>query len=183
MGGLDARCMISKLKPQNVNVLSLTTIATPHRGSYFADYLFDQIGSQRLPKVYKALKTLSVETDAFSQLTRGYMKETFNPANPDVDGVKYFSYGAAETPSRFSAFHHTHRQLFEKEGLNDGLVSVESSRWGQYEGTLMEVSHLDLINWTNRMRWLLWRMMGKQQNFNAIAFYLSIAEMLAKQVF
>lgn len=32
MGGLDARFMISRLKPPNVRVLSLTTVATPHRG-------------------------------------------------------------------------------------------------------------------------------------------------------
>ena len=30
--GLDSRYMISRLKPPNVNVLSLTTIASPHRG-------------------------------------------------------------------------------------------------------------------------------------------------------
>jgi triacylglycerol lipase len=29
---------------------------------------------------------------------------------------------------------------------------VESSRWGKYQGTLDNVSHLDLINWTNRLR-------------------------------
>jgi hypothetical protein len=36
--------MLSQLKPSNVDVLSLTTIATPHRGSAFADYMFDTIG-------------------------------------------------------------------------------------------------------------------------------------------
>lgn len=30
--GLDSRYMISRLQPQKFNVLSLTTIATPHRG-------------------------------------------------------------------------------------------------------------------------------------------------------
>jgi hypothetical protein len=42
--GLDARYMISQLKPENVKVLSLTTIATPHRGSAFADHVFERIG-------------------------------------------------------------------------------------------------------------------------------------------
>jgi triacylglycerol lipase len=36
--------MISRLQPPDVTVLSLTTIATPHRGSAFADYMFDRIG-------------------------------------------------------------------------------------------------------------------------------------------
>lgn len=61
------------------------------------------------------------------------------------------------------------------EGPNDGLVSVESSRWGEYKGTLDNVSHLDLINWTNRLRWYIWELTGgKRRNFNAIAFYLHI---------
>ena len=38
--------MISRLKPPNVNVMSLTTIASPHRGSAFADYVFDRIGRE-----------------------------------------------------------------------------------------------------------------------------------------
>ena len=58
--GLDARYMLSRLKPPTVDVLSLTTIATPHRGmtieagqtvvtddllgSSFADYVFHEIG-------------------------------------------------------------------------------------------------------------------------------------------
>ena len=46
------------------------------------------------------------------------------------------------------------------EGPNDGLVSVASSRWGSYKGTLVDVSHLDLINWTNRLRWFVWQLMG-----------------------
>ena len=33
MSGLDSRYMISQLKPPNVKVLSLTSIATPHRGN------------------------------------------------------------------------------------------------------------------------------------------------------
>lgn len=44
--GLDARYMISQLKPENVKVLSLTTIATPHRGSAFADHVFERIGRE-----------------------------------------------------------------------------------------------------------------------------------------
>ncbi len=33
--------MISCLKPTDFNVLSLTTIASPHHGSAFADYMFE----------------------------------------------------------------------------------------------------------------------------------------------
>ncbi|KAI9854509.1 MAG: hypothetical protein M1824_000320 [Vezdaea acicularis] len=184
IAGLDCRYMISRLKPESVKVLSLTTIATPHRGSAFADYCFKRIGTDRLPIVYKALKLVHIETGAFEQLTRQFMTEVFNPKTPDAAGVRYFSYGATFTPSIFSSFHQSHRIVEAEEGPNDGLVSVASSIWGGedgYKGTLVGVSHLDLINWTNRLRWFFWRMTGKKREFNAIAFYLDIADMLAKE--
>ncbi|KAL9075561.1 MAG: hypothetical protein Q9161_001634 [Pseudevernia consocians] len=181
MGGLDARYMISRLKPPNVKVLSLTTVASPHRGSAFADYVFDQIGPENLPRVYRALQLMRVETGAFSQLTRRYMAKDFNPKTPDREGVRYFSYGATATPPLWSAFRQPHRIVEAEEGPNDGLVSVASSRWGTYKGTLVGVSHLDLINWTNRLRWLVWEMTGNKRNFNAIAFYLDIADMIAQE--
>ncbi|RJE25835.1 Triacylglycerol lipase [Aspergillus sclerotialis] len=78
IAGLDARCMISHVKPKDFKVLSLTTIATPHRGSAIADYIFEQIGGR-----------LKVETAAFAQLTRKYMQETFNPVTPDDKDVRY----------------------------------------------------------------------------------------------
>jgi triacylglycerol lipase len=45
----------------------------------------------------------------------------------------------------------------------------------------VNLSHLDLINWTSKVRWLAWQMAGHKRNFNAIAFYMSIADMLAKE--
>lgn len=181
MGGLDARYMISQLKPPSVHVRSLTTIATPHHGSAFADYLFERIGEEKLPKIYSALRAMSIGTGAFSQLTRHYMENEFNPRTPDREGVAYFSYGAHSTPPLWSAFRQSHRIIEQIEGANDGLVSVTSSQWGTYKGTLENVSHLDLINWTNRLRWLVWEMMGNKRNFNAVAFYLDIVDMLAKE--
>lgn len=106
------------------------------------------------------------------------MTETFNPNTPDMAGVQYFSYGAAVSPSLWSLFRLSHKILAEIEGPNDGLVSVASSRWGGgngYKGTLVGVSHLDLINWTNRVKWLAGEVLGNPRKFNAIAFYLDIA--------
>src|SRR5271156_5579791 len=88
MGGLDARYMISRLQPDNVKVLSLTTVATPHRGSAFADFVFGEIGKINLPYFYKVLKILGMGTGAFSQLTREYMQEEFNPKTPDDPTVQ-----------------------------------------------------------------------------------------------
>jgi triacylglycerol esterase/lipase EstA (alpha/beta hydrolase family) len=152
--------MISRLKPSNVRVLSLTTVATPHRGSSFADYIFHQIGITNVPKLYKVLEFFGLETGAFQQLTRSYMAESFNPRTPDLEGVRYYSYGAAFQPHLTSVFRRSHAIIQRVEGMNDGLVSVESSRWGVYKGTLNHVSHLDLINWTNRWRWYFWQLTG-----------------------
>ena len=155
--------MISRVQPPNVKVLSLTTIATPHRGSAFADYIFNQIGPRSIPRVYKALEFFGLETGAFRQLTEDYMTEHFNPRTPDIDGVRYYSYGACFDPQFTSVFRRSHNIIEREEGPNDGLVSVASSQWGEYKGTLKDVSHLDLINWTNRLRWYLFKMTGHKR--------------------
>lgn len=166
--------MISQLKPAGVKVLSLTTIATPHRGSTFADWMFKRLGPLNIPKLYKAMEYVGFETGAFEQLTQEYMTKSFNPRTPDDPGVRYFSYGATLRPHLTSVFRKSHHVIEPVEGPNDGLVSVQSSQWGEYKGTLDNVSHLDLINWTNRLRWYLFELTGHKRNFNAIAFYLHI---------
>lgn len=140
-----------------------------------ADFLLKKFGPQRLKIVYAALKALNLDSGAFSQLTREYMTNTFNPSVPDLPGINYYSYGASFTPSLWSSFRRSNLYLLDVEGPNDGLVSVESSVWGTYKGTLIGVNHLDLINWTNRLRWWAWTAMGGTRNFNAVAFYLDIA--------
>lgn len=151
----------------------------------------------QLPKVYKVLEFFGLESGAFSQLTRDYMAKEFNPRTPDREGVLYYSYGAMVNPSLWSMFRQSGKIIKRLEGPNDGLVSVASSKWGTYKGTLVDVSHLDLINWTNRLRWLVWELTGNKRkyagicsvtflipvsdleangcgSFNAIAFYLDI---------
>lgn len=183
MGGLDARYMLSCLAPSNVRVASLVTIATPHRGSIIADRVLDGLGGERgLERATRLLGRVGLEMTGVEQLTRRYMSEEFNPIVSDVEGVRYFSYGASmEPPSLMNPFRWSFDLLREEEGPNDGLVSVESSRWGTYEGTLMDVSHLDLINWSNNIAWTVKGWMGMERRFNAIAFYLGIADMLAKE--
>ncbi|RDA95795.1 hypothetical protein CP533_5154 [Ophiocordyceps camponoti-saundersi (nom. inval.)] len=181
MGGLDARYMISRHRGAAAAVASLTTISTPHRGSAFADYV---LASGLLPRVYGLLTKVGLGTQAFEQLTTRYMADDFNPRTEDDPGVRYFSYGAvAPSPSIFSPFRLPHSIIQEAEGPNDGLVSVQSSRWGTYEGTIDGVSHLDLINWSNRLRWTVREWMGVKRNFNAIAFYLAITDRLAAEGF
>ncbi|KAJ3944811.1 lipase 2 [Colletotrichum fioriniae] len=166
MGGLDARYMISHLKPRDVKS------PQPRHGRDAASR-----------KCLCGLSRAGLGTQAFEQLTQRYMEEKFNPATPDSDEVRYFSYGACtDRPPLLSPFRQSHWVIEEAEGANDGLVSVASSRWGKYQGTLLDVSHLDLINWSNRLKWTLRKVwMGQTRTFNAVAFYLDIADMLAKE--
>ncbi|KAK9438665.1 GPI inositol-deacylase PGAP1-like protein [Metarhizium brunneum] len=185
MGGLDARWMIAHTLRQRglpVRVASLTTVSSPHRGSPFADYVLRaEAGPLYLPRVYGVLERAGLETSAFAQLTTAYMRREFNPATPDDPAVRYFSYGAvADPPPLLSPFRVPGRIVGAAEGANDGLVSVQSARWGAYQGTLVGVNHLDLINWPNRLRWVVRGWMGRRR-FNAVAFYLGIADMLARE--
>ena len=181
MGGLDARYLISRIQPQEFEVKSLTTIATPHRGSCVADMLFRDIGPSGVDGLYRILARLKIGTGAFSELTRTYINSHFNPVVPNDPSVRYFSYGAAAQPHLLSVFRISHDLTEVIEGPNDGLVSVASSKWGDYRGTLMGVTHLDLINWTNRFKRLAASMSLLTPNFNAIAFYLAVADMLAEE--
>lgn len=83
-----------------------------------------------------------------------------------MDLGRYLSYGAMFEPTFWSVFKHSHSIIQSQEGPNDGMVSVTSSKWGGpdgYKGTLTGVSHLDLINWTNRWKWAVSEMMGYQR--------------------
>ncbi|KAK4110038.1 alpha/beta-hydrolase [Canariomyces notabilis] len=163
MGGLDARYMISQLHPKGVDVKSLVTVGTPHHGSPFADYIIDRIGPLYLPRLYHLWeRATGWEPSAFAQLTTRYMAEEFNPRTPDDPAVRYFSYGAMvmHRPPLLSPFRYSHRVIERVEGPNDGLVSVTSSQWGTYKGTLLGVNHLDLINWSNRLRFTTQKLMG-----------------------
>jgi triacylglycerol lipase len=107
-GGLDARVLAS---PNGLGygdkIASITTVATPHRGSAVADALLDAVDT--LPPgaiddvLDGALKLLELtayelQTDVHiraqgTQLTTKYMASTFNPKYVDDARVVYKSYG------------------------------------------------------------------------------------------
>lgn len=87
-------------------MLSVTTIATPHRGSSFANYFLDTIGLQRLPQIVSFLDYLpngGGDGKAFELLTLEAM-EKFNEEVPDADGVQYYSWGAKFDPGLLDTF-------------------------------------------------------------------------------
>ncbi|KAG8899747.1 hypothetical protein FRC00_000981 [Tulasnella sp. 408] len=88
MGGLDCRHLVTHLLPRaNFCVLSVSTIATPHRGSPTADVV---VGSHitEIPGFRPFLNLFQVgrgDLEAFKSLSTSNMKD-FNARTPDVPG-------------------------------------------------------------------------------------------------
>jgi len=184
MGGLDCRYLASRLHDHTFRILSITTISTPHRGSSFADHFLETVGPERFPSFLSLLDMLpngGGDGSAFECLTIAAMHE-FNEQTPNAPGVRYFSWGAVYNPGLIDTWKWPHSIILEKEGPNDGLVSVESSKWGTYLGTLQDVSHLDQVGWINAARYSWARFRGRDIAFHPATFYLSIANHLAREV-
>lgn len=145
MGGLDARYMISKLGMDN-RVASLTTLGTPHRGTAFADW-----GVSRLRfLVQPVLDLFGIPDRAFYDLTRTSC-EAFNKNVPDAPGVRYFSVAASHDCAAYPEWSIPYNIVFREEGQNDGVVSVESAKYGSVID-VWDGDHFSLINWTGRFR-------------------------------
>ncbi|KAL7417392.1 Alpha/Beta hydrolase protein [Mrakia frigida] len=184
MGGLDCRFLASRLKPTSFKIASLTTIATPHRGSPFADYVINEIiGRTHFPAFLNLLDVLRLPNQgdgaAFDALSTVSMAK-FNEETPDDPEVDYYSWGAQFEPSYFNTFKWPHSVIFPIEGPNDGLVSVKSAEWGKSLGVLEGVNHLDLVGWVNQVRYTLSEWAGKPIAFKPATFYLELADYLAE---
>ncbi|KAI1313376.1 hypothetical protein EDD11_002686 [Mortierella claussenii] len=154
MGGLDCRYMVSQLQSSHFKVRSLTTLATPHRGSSFADYVMsDIVGQRRLELFWTMLKIVGIERGAAENLTTYYLQDEFNPKTPNHPDVAYFSYGAMFEPGFISRFKFSWNVIMDREGPNDGLVSIKSAKWGTYVRTIPNADHMDLMNWVNTLTW------------------------------
>ena len=180
MGGLDARHLISN-RGWHDHVTALVTVATPHRGSSIASLTLDQPETVRkwLSEMADWVGTHVLEDgsadfrQSLRELTPEYVQETFNPAVPDHPDVEYWSYGCragrgTDTPID-PIFRYFNAHLYDHEGVNDGIVSVDSARWGQYLGTI-DADHARQVGIKSRLA----------ADFDSNAFYTAIAERLAE---
>lgn len=157
-GGLDCRYLISSLGYGD-KVASLTTINTPHRGSEMItllnkmpDYMYRYI-SKQLNKPF--LIAGDNEPDCYSsskQLDPKYCEE-FNKVNLNVEGVYYQSYTSVMknmfSDSLLSIPYLGMRLMKARE--SDGLVEINSAKWGEFKGVLRStskrgISHGDMID-------------------------------------
>ncbi|MBW6409562.1 lipase family alpha/beta hydrolase [Clostridium weizhouense] len=156
-GGLDARYMISKLEMGDY-VASLTMISSPHRGCKFVD-----IACKIPDKIYKIIaklfdryyRMLGDKNPDFYTASRQFStnhSRIFNEEVKDVSQVYYQSY-ATVIRNIFSDYVVAIPYILVKltEGANDGLVAVDSAKWGEFKGILKNkyrrgISHGDIID-------------------------------------
>lgn len=155
-GGIESRYLISKLGFGD-KVASLTTLGSPHRGSGIADIVvgripLPKIAIARLINIYGMLlgDKRPDSMRAAVQLTKLAM-DNFNKDVPDIEGVYYQSYASHVNHAYPSIMWRTLAGILHSiDGDNDGLVSIESSKWGNYRGVIKtekcpSISHADMI--------------------------------------
>ncbi len=141
MGGLDARRLIAD-PYWRTRVLSLTTIGTPHLGTYLADFAKLRVG-----RVYRLLEMLRLDHRGFVDITRRSARR-FHRLHAQPLDIPCFSL-AGDPPSTEVTWPlvRLHALMSELEGPNDGLVSVASA---EAFGTVLRswpADHLRQMNW------------------------------------
>ena len=156
-GGLEARMVASSLGYGD-RIASVTTIATPHRGSKTLDRLMllpRPLFSMAAFAVDNWIRVVGDKKPDFLKVCEGFTTaaaERFNEANPDVPGVFYQSYACVMShPFSDINLSTANFVLNRIEGENDGLVSVASASWGENVHILRAngfrgISHLDAID-------------------------------------
>lgn len=151
-GGLDARYMISKLHMAD-HVASLTTLSTPHHGSGLSEKLL------QMPRFLS--KTVAFFTDIFfrilgdqkpdilklgQELTAPEM-EKFNESVPNAPGIYYQSFSStAPHKKAFLRFIPYQISRYCEQDDTDGMVSVTSSQWGNYRGSVGgNIDHFQMV--------------------------------------
>ena len=184
MGGLDARHMLFNDRNRgkiHERVASLTTVATPHRGTPFADW-----GLKNLNLLAGIIQKIGLDIAGLKDLQTDVC-QAYN-ALPEV---RAFETNCADT-IMFQTF--AGKQNFlgvlgplkiscgiieQKEGANDGLVSVQSAKWkdAYFVKTLAKTDHLNSVGWWDVDQLLVGE--GPDNLLKRIhAFYTEIVETL-----
>lgn len=174
-GGLDARAAISRFG-MGSTVASLTTMNTPHHGVRFTDTATKMKESfyLRMAAIFNFLfGKLGDDTPDFLTATMAFrtdLSREFNEKTPDVRGVHYQSYTSVmSAPGSYRLLATPYRIIKALGEENDGLVSVDSARWGEFRGVFRStakrgISHGDMIDLRRE----------DYHGFNVLAAYLEI---------
>ena len=158
-GGLDTRYAVSCLGMDRY-VASLTTINTPHRGCKWVDKILKKVPEWLLKfvtKRYNSLfKRLGDKNPDFLNALMDLTSENCNNLNrimEDKDGVVYQSFMSVMSKESSDGFplNISYKLAEKSDGENDGLVGVESAKWGEFRSLISTknkrgVSHGDVID-------------------------------------
>lgn len=179
-GGLDSRFMISKLDMED-KVASLTTLSTPHHGSKLSRKLLT------LPVFIKKIIAFFVNT--FYRISKDKNPDIvlcgrqlsdenmikFNQEIINSNKVYYQSYSSSLSSNKMFILKIPHYLIRKIENdSNDGIVSIDSSKWGEYKGEMPEgIDHAKMVG-----------AYGTYSSLLTISkFYLSIVEDLKTKGF
>ena len=139
-GGLDIRYAISSLGINDL-IASVTTINTPHNGSYTVDKLlkipaaFVRLGCFMTDFWFKVLGDGDPKTYKAITAFKTSSAEEFNRANPDDPDIYYQSYAFTcrkVTGDMLMWFPNLVVRLIE--GENDGLLTPRAVKWANFRG-------------------------------------------------
>ena len=177
MGGLDIRYVVGALGMAR-QAASITTIATPHHGSTVADLALGLTASGPLRGLALdfLLRRMGLTLAGARDLTVQRTRDWFNENIKDAPGVPYYSWSFVSDPFGLETGHKLdpllllpHGILNDHEGPNDGIVSVDSARWGESLGVLA-ADHLGEVG----------HLLGLTDSFDHLAFFLGEAERLER---
>jgi triacylglycerol lipase len=153
MGGLDTRHMMFNDRNAgkiHEKIAALVTISTPHEGSPAADWMLDN-----LPEVPHILKDLGIAAEGLRDITTAKCAKFNNDAQVQAFengiAVKVTTYaGQSNMLSTIGLLKPFYLLIKQRQGPNDGLVSVQSAKWlkRDHKGVWDSTDHLnELGHW------------------------------------
>ncbi len=185
-GGIEARYMISNLDMGD-KVASLTTLGTPHYGTPIADILVGKIpvGKFVVSRLINIFARFNGDKDPDSlRATIGVTSEAmeqFNRETLDHPKVYYQSFAGHMNKTHPNLMQKAiARIIYNYSGRNDGLVPIESAKWGNFRGIITDKSgisvyHTDMVG--------ISRIMGGSSNFNHNVFMTELVHELKEMGF
>jgi len=180
-GGLDSIYMINELGMAN-SVASLTTLSTPHKGSGVATMMYDlpiwiksflafwinlwyRIFGDKTPDALTVCEQLKLTEN-------GELKQSSMP-----NEIYCQSYSSTLKNTRDDFLMAIPLQFSRRFDSwdTDGLVSVESAKFAEYKGNLLDesLSHSEIVGYS----------MKKKKREKVYAFYLHLCKELSEQGF
>ncbi len=175
-GGLDSRYMISKLD-MGTKVASLTTLSTPHYGSKMCTKLLKM--PKWLAKIivfwgnlfYKIFGDEHPDLLTLADELTDYSLQRFNEEVKNDENVYYQSFSSDIGNRKNFIMYLPHKfSVYCEKTPTDGIISVESSKWGDFRGNIDDFDHLEMVGFR-----------GSRKKLKRVSqFYLTVIKRLSE---